>query len=314
MIASIKRSDIAVVACSPVPNAPAAGMISWGRPAGPEGGPGSLITSRRRPIRIGAGDFRDERFIDQVRGNGCATPPKSRCNLADRARSQTTWTIFIGRPGREITTRLPAAVFSKSASFAASHSTLTRFCQRTMGKRRPLTPNEAEFEASVIATAIEGSAAVEAGRGSPQGACAWKIALTMRAGVEITAPLAAKREGQTVTARLAANPQIDAGPPPFDSVRCDAPATGAKLREQVGQLVAEGPVNLSLAMSAEAAVEQNAGGPGFRAAGGGAKTSRPFNANLCRQSGRAQLEEKVTGRRFEDRIAAGRLFNNGRCE
>jgi hypothetical protein len=97
-------------------------------------------------------------------------------------------------------------------------------------------------------------------------------------------------------------------------MRRDATAAGAKLRKQVRQLMAEGPVNLSFAVSAEAAVEQNAGGTGFRAAGGRAKKSRPFNTNLPGQSGRAMLEEKVAGQRFERRIAAGRLFNNGRCE
>jgi hypothetical protein len=136
----------------------------------------------------------------------------------------------------------------------------------------------------------------------------------MGAGVEITAPLTAKGERQIVTAHFAPNPQIGAGSPPFDPVRRDAPATGAKLREQVRQLMAESPVNLSLAVSAETAVEQNAGGTGFRAAGGGAKTGRPFNADLRGQSGRAMLEEKVAGRSFEDRIAAERFFKNGRCE
>jgi hypothetical protein len=177
-----------------------------------------------------------------------------------------------------------------------------------------LTANETEFEASVIPTAIEGPAAGEAGGGAPQWTRAREIALTMGAGVEITTSLTAKREGQIVTTRFAANPQIDAGPPPFDPVRREAPATGAKLRKQVRQLMAEGPVNLSLAVSAEAAVEKNAVAPTPRAAGGGAKTGRPFTADLRGQSGRAVLEEKVAGRSFEDRIAAGRLFSNGRCE
>jgi hypothetical protein len=97
-------------------------------------------------------------------------------------------------------------------------------------------------------------------------------------------------------------------------MRRDATAAGAKLREQVRQLMPQGPVNLSLAVSAETAVEQNAGGTGFGATGGSAKTRRPFNANLRGQSGCAMLEEKVAGQRFERRIAAGRLFNNGRCE
>jgi hypothetical protein len=136
----------------------------------------------------------------------------------------------------------------------------------------------------------------------------------MGTGVEVTTPLAPKREGQIVTARFAANSQIGAGPPPLHPMGRDATAAGAKLREQVRQLMAQGPVNLSLAVSAESAVEQNASGTGLGAAGGGAKTSRPFNTNLRGQSGRAMLEEKVAGQGFERRIAAGRLFNNGRCE
>ena len=51
----------------------------------------------------------------------------------------------------------------------------------------------------------------------------------------------------------------------------------------------------------------------FRAAGGGAKTRRPFNTNLRGQSGCALLEEEVARAKASSTIAAGRLFNNGRC-
>jgi hypothetical protein len=60
----------------------------------------------------------------------------------------------------------------------------------------------------------------------------------MGAGVKITAPLAPKREGQIVAARFSVNPQVGAGPPPFHPVGRDATAAGAKLREQVRQLMA----------------------------------------------------------------------------
>jgi hypothetical protein len=177
-----------------------------------------------------------------------------------------------------------------------------------------LTLDQPELEAAVIATAIEGPATGQAGGGTPQWAGAWKVALAPGASVEITAPLAPKREGQIVTARFAANPQIDAGPPPFHPMGRNATAAGAKLREQVRQLMAEGSVNLSLAVSTKTAVEENPSSTVLRAAGGGAKTRRPFNPNLRGQSGRALLEEEVAGRGFERRIAAGRLFYNGRCE
>ena len=78
--------------------------------------------------------------------------------------------------------------------------------------------------------------------------------------------------------------------------------------------MAQGPVNFSIAMSGKTAVEQDARRPVFRAAGSGAKTSRPFNTNSRGQSGCALVDEEVAGQGFESRIAAGGLFNNGRYE
>jgi hypothetical protein len=138
--------------------------------------------------------------------------------------------------------------------------------------------------------------------------------MTMGTGVKITASLTAQRERQIVAARFAVNSQIGAGPPPFRPVRRNSAATGPKLRKQVRQFMAQGPVNFSFAMNAETTVEQNAAGPAFRAAGSAAQTSRPFHPNLSGQSGRALLEEEDTGRGFERRIAPRRLFNNGRGE
>jgi hypothetical protein len=93
----------------------------------------------------------------------------------------------------------------------------------------------------------------------------------MGAGVEVTAPLAPKREGQIVAARFAANPQIGAGPPPFHPMGRDATAAGTKLCKEVRQLMAKSSVNLSLAVSGETAVEQNACGTAFCVARGGPK-------------------------------------------
>ena len=136
----------------------------------------------------------------------------------------------------------------------------------------------------------------------------------MGAGIKITAPLAAKRKRKIVAPRFTLNSQMSAGPSPFPSVGCNATAAGTKLREQVRQLMAKSPVNLSLAVASETAVEQNPLSTVFCAPGGGAKTSRPFNTNVRGQSGCALLDEEVAGQDFESRIAAGRLFNNRRCE
>ena len=177
-----------------------------------------------------------------------------------------------------------------------------------------LAPDESKLEAPVVVSSIKSPATGEAGGGAPERADAWKVALAMGAGVKISTPLTAKREREIVAARFALNSQIGASSSPFHSVGRNATAAGTKLREEVRQLMAKGPVNLSLAVSGETAVKQNACGPAFRAAGGGAKTSRPFHTNLRGQSGCTLLEEEAPGQGFKRRIAAGRFFNNGRCE
>ena len=143
-----------------------------------------------------------------------------------------------------------------------------------------LTPDTSKLEAPVVATAIEGPATGEAGGGAPERADAWKVALAMGAGVKISTPLTAKRESEIVAPRFTLNSQIGAGPSPFHPVGRDTTAAGTKLRKEVRQLMAKSPVNLNFTVSGETAVEQNACGPAFRAAGGGAKASRPFNTNL----------------------------------
>ena len=73
VVSSSRRSDIAVVACSPVPNAPAAGMMSWSLLSEPAEGVGSLTISRRRPIRIGGCGGETG---DQLRGKDFDRPSK----------------------------------------------------------------------------------------------------------------------------------------------------------------------------------------------------------------------------------------------
>ena len=127
---------------------------------------------------------------------------------------------------------------------------------------------------------IKSPATGEAGGGAPERADARKVELAMGAGVKISTPLTAKREREIVAPRFTINSQIGAGPSPIHPVGRDATAAGTKLGKDVGQLMAKSPVNLNFTVSGETAVEQNACGPAFRAAGGGAKTSRPFNTNL----------------------------------
>ena len=213
----------------------------------------------------------------------------------------------------------PASAGASPAVSRASRDTLwarSRFWRGTgASRKRPgLIPNETEPKAAVVAAAIEGPATGEAGGGATEWASSRKVSLAMGAGVKIAASLTAERERQIVAARFALNSQVGTGPPPFHPVGRNPPAAGPKLSEQVRQFMAQRSVNLSLAVSGETAVKENAAGAIFRATGGGAKTSRPLNANLRGQAGRALLEEEVAGQGFERRIAPRRFFSSGRCE
>ena len=104
----------------------------------------------------------------------------------------------------------------------------------------------------------------------------------MRAGVEEAALLAMNREREIVAARFACDSKIGAGATPFGAVWGDSPAAGAKLRDEMRQLMAQGAIDLCLAKGAKTAIEQNTRAAVFRAPGGGAKPRRPSDAYPAR--------------------------------
>ena len=75
-----------------------------------------------------------------------------------------------------------------------------------------------------------------------------------------------------MAARFIGDAEIGAGATPFRTVRRDAAAASALLREQVSQLVAQGAINFRLAEIAQPAIQQDAEVSVFRAAGGGTET------------------------------------------
>ncbi len=94
-----------------------------------------------------------------------------------------------------------------------------------------------------------------------------------------------------MAARFACDSKVGAGPTPFRAVWENPPAAGAKLRDEMRQLMAQGAIDFRLAKGAKTAVEQNTRMAVFRASGDGAKSLRPFNADLPGQCSRAVLEE-----------------------
>ena len=94
-----------------------------------------------------------------------------------------------------------------------------------------------------------------------------------------------------MAARFACDAKVGAGPTPFRAVWGNPPAAGAKLRDEMRQLMAQGAIDLRLAKGAKTAIEQNTRAAVFRAPGGGAKPRRPFDADSPGQCGRAVLEQ-----------------------
>jgi len=90
---SKKRSDIAVVACSPVPNANEAGMIRWERPLSRDSRdtkvPPTLETTIRFPILIAFESARANRS-SQLRGKASIRPPNSLSNAHESLRERHT--------------------------------------------------------------------------------------------------------------------------------------------------------------------------------------------------------------------------------
>ena len=84
--------------------------------------------------------------------------------------------------------------------------------------RNRLTPNESQFEAAIVASAVKGAAAGETGRGATERSGARIIAPTMRAGIEEAALQATNRERKIVAARFAFDSKVGAGPAPFGAM------------------------------------------------------------------------------------------------
>lgn len=149
---------------------------------------------------------------------------------------------------------------------------LSRFC---------LTPNETQFEAFVVTPAIKGAATGKTGRAPPQPPGTPEIAPATGTGVKVAPLQPANREGQVVAARFIRDPEIGAGAAPFLPVRRDPAPSGAGLREEMRQLVAQGAIDLALAVRGQAAVENHARLVAFGATGRRAEPRRPFHAHLC---------------------------------
>ncbi len=135
----------------------------------------------------------------------------------------------------------------------------------------------------MIAAAIKGAATGQAGRGTPQRPGAREFPPAMRTAITIAARQAADGEGELMAARFPRDPEIGAGTPPIRSVRGEAAAAGAKLGQEMGQLVAQGAIDLGRAVGGQARIQKHPTAGKFGPAGGGTQAPRPFHLHASGQ-------------------------------
>ena len=75
-----------------------------------------------------------------------------------------------------------------------------------------------------------------------------KIALTMWTFIEIMRSTFTNWERKIMTTHFIADPEITAGAAPFGSMRQNPAAATTELCEEMGEFVAQGPVNLDVAV------------------------------------------------------------------
>ena len=110
------------------------------------------------------------------------------------------------------------------------------------------------------------------------------------------------------------DPQIPAGRPPFGAVRRDPATAGASLGEQMRQFMAQGSVDFSRAMLAQARIQRDEIPAKIRAARGAEKPGIPFHLDRCGQLRRAKRFQHLPGRPFELGIAPQDDEQEGRRE
>ncbi len=166
-----------------------------------------------------------------------------------------------------------------------------------------LTIDLPQTKAFVISSAIMRPATGQTSRCAPERTRAPEFAETTGTDVKIGPRPPENGKRQRVTSGFTADPKVSAGAPPLRPVRPDAPPAGAKVRQQVRQLMSQGPIDFGLTMRAEQRVQEHeilaAVGPSRRAS----QPVRPFHFYMNSRQLRTQADEQVPRRRLELRIA-----------
>jgi hypothetical protein len=103
------------------------------------------------------------------------------------------------------------------------------------------------------------------------------VALTAPAPVNESTTQSTPDQRQSMTGALAWNPKIATRSPPFGSVRQN-PSARAKMRQQMGQLMAQRSIDFSGPEFLQSRVKQNEAAPEIRTTDGGAHAIVPVHS------------------------------------
>ena len=149
------------------------------------------------------------------------------------------------------------------------------------------------------------AAAGETGDDAAEAADAREIAAATGTAVEVTADSSADEGGEIVAAHLIGDAEIAAGLFPFGAMRKNAAAAGAKLGEEMGQLVAQRPLDFAAGVADEEWIERDQPAARVGPAGAGLQARVPFDLDLRGDRSGAGDGQKVAHLRFKMDVASG---------
>lgn len=114
-----------------------------------------------------------------------------------------------------------------------------------------------QLKPSIELAAIELTATSQTGDTATQTTDARKIRRANRATIKEPTRATSHRKRQRMATLLVADAEIVTGLPPFTPVRRNPATTGAKLREQMRELVQKCPLDFAFAMIAQARIQRD---------------------------------------------------------
>jgi hypothetical protein len=151
---------------------------------------------------------------------------------------------------------------------------------------------------------VEFTAAIETGDGAFERPDAGKILAASGTTIKEPAGALLDREREGMAARFIGDAQVAAGLSPSGAVWGNTQPAGAELGEQMGQLMAQGAINLGRVVLAQARIQRDQVAPGIGPARRAEESCVPFDMDFAGELVGAEGREDFTGGCFQSRVAS----------